>query len=135
MRPRIPLIIIILILGCVCFYNLGSAPLIDQVDEGLYANAARQMIDSGDWVTPRVGPDLFLQAPLKLLVPGFLHSGFGSHTFGCSIAVGNCGLSYGASSLLLGREKRRHPRWVVGHHIVCAVSFGGNGISSHSEDG
>jgi 4-amino-4-deoxy-L-arabinose transferase-like glycosyltransferase len=33
------------------------------VDEGLYASTARRMIDSGDFVTPRFGQDVFLDKP------------------------------------------------------------------------
>src|SRR2546428_7083841 len=62
-RPPIQLVVMIFILWLVCFYHLGTSDLIDRVDEGLYATAARQMIDSGDWVTPHVGPDIFFYKP------------------------------------------------------------------------
>ncbi len=49
----------VVILCFVCFYGLNSVALIDLVDEGIYSSIARQMIDSGDWVTPRYGPTIF----------------------------------------------------------------------------
>jgi 4-amino-4-deoxy-L-arabinose transferase-like glycosyltransferase len=63
--PSIPLILMGFILWFVCFYNLGTLDLIDGIDEGLYASASRQMIDSGDWVTPRMGRqrDAFFDKP------------------------------------------------------------------------
>jgi 4-amino-4-deoxy-L-arabinose transferase-like glycosyltransferase len=63
LRSPIQLIVMSLILAFVCFYNLGTVDLIDRVDEGLYATAARQMVDSGDWVTPRVGSEIFFHKP------------------------------------------------------------------------
>ena len=53
----------ILVLWFVCFYGLNRVALIDLIDEGLYANAARQMIETGDWVTPRLGQGVFLDKP------------------------------------------------------------------------
>lgn len=62
---RFPVSIILMsfILWFVCFFGLNTVALIDLVDEGLYANAARQMIDSGDWVTPRFGPNALMDKP------------------------------------------------------------------------
>lgn len=62
-RLPLPVILSGLILCFVCFYGLNTVALIDLVDEGLYANSARQMIDSGDWITPRVGQEVFLDKP------------------------------------------------------------------------
>lgn len=61
--PKLPVIFPILIIGFICFFNLNRVALIDLIDEGLYANAARQMIESGDWVTPRYGSIIFLDKP------------------------------------------------------------------------
>lgn len=46
-----------------CFYGLNSVELIDLADEGRYATVARQMLESGDWVTPRIGSNTFLEKP------------------------------------------------------------------------
>ncbi|HMF56548.1 MAG TPA: glycosyltransferase family 39 protein [Pyrinomonadaceae bacterium] len=59
----LPAILMTLVLLFVCFYDLNRVELIDLVDEGLHANAARQMVDSGDWITPRFGSILFLDKP------------------------------------------------------------------------
>jgi 4-amino-4-deoxy-L-arabinose transferase-like glycosyltransferase len=45
-----PLVLVIFCLG-LYFFGLGSYPLFD-VDEPRYAEAAREMIESGNWVTP-----------------------------------------------------------------------------------
>lgn len=62
-HPSAPVVPVTLILLFVCFFGLGRMALIDQVDEGLYASTSRRMIDSGDWVTPRFGQDVFLDKP------------------------------------------------------------------------
>ena len=62
-RPQMPLIIMALILWFVCFYGLTKVALIDPVDEGIYATVARQMVDSGDWVTPRYGTNAYFHKP------------------------------------------------------------------------
>ena len=46
------------------FFRLGEAPLMD-VDESMYAQIARNMVETGDWVTPRFkGEPAFLKPPL-----------------------------------------------------------------------
>ncbi|HEX8494063.1 MAG TPA: glycosyltransferase family 39 protein [Pyrinomonadaceae bacterium] len=62
-RSKQPLIVMACVLSLVCFYSLNSVALIDLADEGIYATIARQMIDSGDWVTPRYGPTVFFYKP------------------------------------------------------------------------
>ena len=65
--PRLPFrvhtFLMAVVLCFVCFYGLNSVALIDLADEGIYASVARQMIDSGDWVTPRYGPTIFFYKP------------------------------------------------------------------------
>ncbi|MDW8103418.1 MAG: glycosyltransferase family 39 protein [Armatimonadota bacterium] len=49
-------------LGMGCFFGLSAVGLFD-LDEGLYATAARQMVESRDWLVPRVGTDTFFDKP------------------------------------------------------------------------
>ena len=54
------------------FMGLGEAPLFDE-DEGWYSLCALEMIQTGDWVTPRTGgKPFFQQAAVVLLGPGDL---------------------------------------------------------------
>lgn len=48
--PRLFLPVLILSLS-VSFFRLGAVPLFD-VDEGVFATATREMVQSGDWITP-----------------------------------------------------------------------------------
>lgn len=68
-RSRLPLVqqilptaLPVVAIGLGCFFGLSSAGLFD-LDEGLYATAARQMVESGDWLIPRVGTDAFFDKP------------------------------------------------------------------------
>jgi 4-amino-4-deoxy-L-arabinose transferase-like glycosyltransferase len=53
----------VVLLALVCFVGLNRFALIDLVDEGIYASIARQMLDSGDWITPRYGVTVFFYKP------------------------------------------------------------------------
>ena len=58
-RHHAPLVGMVLLLALVCFVGLNRFALIDLVDEGIYASIARQMLDSGDWITSRYGETIF----------------------------------------------------------------------------
>jgi 4-amino-4-deoxy-L-arabinose transferase-like glycosyltransferase len=61
-RAVLCLLVVGTALGIGCFYGLGAAGLFD-LDEGLYATVARQMVESGDWLVPRVGSVVFFDKP------------------------------------------------------------------------
>ncbi|HEX8234438.1 MAG TPA: glycosyltransferase family 39 protein [Abditibacteriaceae bacterium] len=62
--PKNWLIITIIVLWIGCFHGLNAVGILDR-DEGLYSTASRQMLESGDWVVPRIGPDVrFAKPPL-----------------------------------------------------------------------
>jgi len=46
-----------------CFSGLSKSALLDLVDEGFYSSISRQMLETGDWITPRVGAEAFLGKP------------------------------------------------------------------------
>jgi len=62
LRELLPVGIPLVAIGMGCFFGLSSAGLFD-LDEGLYATAARQMVESGDWLVPRVGTGVFFDKP------------------------------------------------------------------------
>ncbi len=44
-------------------YRLGTPPLLDDPNEGEYAEVAREMVETGDWINPRLNDVLFLNKP------------------------------------------------------------------------
>src|SRR5689334_18791585 len=44
-------------------YGLGAVPLLDDPNEGEYAEVAREMVESGDWINPQLNYVLFLNRP------------------------------------------------------------------------
>ena len=79
---RLPLISLLAVLWLSCFSGLSKSALLDLVDEGFYSSISRQMLESGDWVTPRSGAQVYLEKPplffwaqalfIKLLGPNVL---------------------------------------------------------------
>ncbi|MEN6372536.1 MAG: glycosyltransferase family 39 protein [Armatimonadota bacterium] len=62
-KPRFAhIIFVIAVLWLGCFYGLGAAGVFD-LDEGLYTTVSRQMADSGDWLIPKIGTQVFFDKP------------------------------------------------------------------------
>jgi 4-amino-4-deoxy-L-arabinose transferase-like glycosyltransferase len=71
------LLLLTLVFGALYFFRLGSYPL-SNPDEGRNAEVAREMLASGDWVTPRLnGVNYFEKPPLVYWVTAAFE-----HTFG-----------------------------------------------------
>lgn len=62
LETLLPIALPLVAIGMGCFFGISSAGLFD-LDEGLYATAARQMVESGDWLVPRVGTEAFFDKP------------------------------------------------------------------------
>ncbi|MBN1459609.1 MAG: phosphatase PAP2 family protein [Armatimonadetes bacterium] len=63
-RRALPAVGLVIGAGLVFFAGLGTLPLFGR-DEAFYAEAAREMLHSGDWITPRVnGVEFFEKPPL-----------------------------------------------------------------------
>src|SRR3954469_9039278 len=71
------LLLLLLGFGLLYFFRLGSYPLSDP-DEGRNAEIAREMLASGDWVTPRLnGVNYFEKPPLVYWVTALSEKIFG----------------------------------------------------------
>jgi 4-amino-4-deoxy-L-arabinose transferase-like glycosyltransferase len=68
-RYRLGVLGLLLVCGFAFFWRLGSVPLFD-LDEALYVTCARQMVLTGDIVTPRLNSRL-LTNPAETAVPFF----------------------------------------------------------------
>ena len=86
-------VITILLLGtlsaAVFFFQLGS-PRLDSWDEAIYAQVAKEMVSSGDWITPHWNQQEFFQKPpLLIWLTALLFKVFGISEFTCPGGVGS----------------------------------------------
>jgi hypothetical protein len=62
LKPLLSLLLLLVLAGCLFFAALGSLPLLEP-DEGRNAEAAREMLASGDWMTPHYDTFPYLDKP------------------------------------------------------------------------
>ncbi len=124
---RLPLISLLAVLWLSCFSGLSKSALLDLVDEGFYSSISRQMLESGDWITPRSGAQIYLEKPplfywaqalfIKLLGPSVLAARL------------PLALAVAATSLILWLWMRRRGSelagWLAGiFYVMCPLTIG-----------
>ena len=106
---RRDLLLLALAFGALYFFRLGSHPL-SNPDEGRNAEIAREMLASGDWITPRLnGVNYFEKPPLVYWATALSEKLFGLNEWAVRavpalFALGGVLLTYGAARRLHGRE-------------------------------
>jgi 4-amino-4-deoxy-L-arabinose transferase-like glycosyltransferase len=124
---RLPLISLLAVLWLSCFSGLSKSALLDLVDEGFYSSISRQMLETGDWITPRAGAQIYLEKPplfywaqvifIKLLGPTLLAARLPS------------ALAVAATSLILWFWMRRRGHALAGwlaaiFYALCPLTIG-----------
>ncbi|MDN5865121.1 MAG: glycosyltransferase family 39 protein, partial [Gammaproteobacteria bacterium] len=72
-------LVCLVIFGMIWFWGLGQRPLF-ATDEGRYAEIPREMLVTGDWVTPRLnGLRYFEKPPLQYWMTAAAYAVFGVH--------------------------------------------------------
>jgi 4-amino-4-deoxy-L-arabinose transferase-like glycosyltransferase len=112
-----------LVFGALYFFRLGSYPLSDP-DEGRNAEIAREMLASGDWVTPRLnGVNYFEKPPLVYWVTAVSEKIFGLNEWAVRavpalFAVWGVLLTYSAGRKLFGRDAGLASAVVLGTSLL-----------------
>ncbi|HXQ82403.1 MAG TPA: glycosyltransferase family 39 protein [Opitutaceae bacterium] len=102
------LILLSVVFGALLAWKLGSAPLTNP-DEGRYAEIPREMIASGDWVTPRLdGVPYFEKPPLTYWIVAACEEALGPSEWSVRLApalfaLGGILASYAAVRKIYGR--------------------------------
>jgi len=115
-----------LLFGALYFFCLGRAPL-DNPDEGRYAEIPREMLATGDWVTPRLdGINYFEKPPLVYWAIAASFRVFGpgeraARAIPALFGLGGVLLTYGAARRLYGRPTGLASAVVLGSSALYAA--------------
>ena len=91
-KPGAAAWLLLLFFLAVWFYALGARTLVP-TDEARYAEMAREMVATGDWVTPRLnGIKYFEKPPLQTWMNALTFSTFGLGEWQARLWTGLCGL-------------------------------------------
>lgn len=63
LRRNLDILLLLAVMAIMFFYRLGSYPLFD-LDEPRYAEAAREMLENGNWITPYFNYELRFDKPV-----------------------------------------------------------------------
>ncbi|MBK9991083.1 MAG: glycosyltransferase family 39 protein [Verrucomicrobia bacterium] len=116
------LLLLIVVVGLLLATRLGTMPLANP-DEGRYAEIAREMLVSGDWVTPRLNDVYYFEKPpLVYWATAASMAMFGQNAWAARLpnallALGGVLLTYAATRRMHGRDAG------LAAAIVLATSF------------
>jgi len=103
MRPYIPLLFLLCVSSFLLFFRLGDTPLYSK-DEGRYAEIPREMLASGDWITPRLNYVYYFEKPaLSYWCTAASYALFGENEFAARFPVALMGLLTILAVYLFGR--------------------------------
>ncbi len=117
------LLLLAVLFGALFAWRLGSAPLLNP-DEGRYAEVPREMVASGDWVTPRLnGVPYFEKPPLMYWAVAACETLFGPSEWSVRLAPALFGIvgilaAYAAGRRMFGREAGFWSALVLGTSLL-----------------
>ncbi|MEO6244906.1 MAG: phospholipid carrier-dependent glycosyltransferase, partial [Opitutaceae bacterium] len=119
-------LLLLLVFGALYFFRLGSYPL-SNPDEGRYAEIPREMLATGDWVTPRLnGVNYFEKPPLSYWITAVMEKTFGENEWSVRavpalFAVWGVLLTYAAGRRWRSREAGLCAAVVLGTSLLWFV--------------
>lgn len=85
---HISLIVLLIVAAWALCSHLGQVPLLDDPNEGEYAEVAREMVETGEWISPQLNYVLFLnKPPLTYWLVGASYLAFGINEFAARLPV------------------------------------------------
>lgn len=101
---HVPAVLLLGVILFVSFYRLGSVSLFD-VDEAVFAEATREMVQSGDWITPTYnGVNRYDKPILFYWMMALSYKVFGINEFGARFPSALSGLLLSVSVYLFSRR-------------------------------
>lgn len=92
-RKILPAVILILVSSIVFFVRLGDVGLFD-VDEAVFAEATREMVQTGDWITPHYNGENRYDKPILFYwIMGISYGIFGANEWGARLPSAFAGLA------------------------------------------
>ena len=117
------LVVLLVVALPLLLWGSGATPLRDP-DEGLYATIAREMVERGDWLTPRFNGLPYLEKPpLYYWLTALTYQLFGFSEWGVRLWSGVGALGTVFFTTLLGREAFG-ARVGFAAGLICATSLG-----------
>ncbi|AVA33758.1 MULTISPECIES: glycosyltransferase family 39 protein [Burkholderiaceae] len=101
------------------FATISNRPLYEP-DEGRYAQVPKEMVDSGDWITPRLnGIKFFDKPPLQYWATASAYTVFGpsewtARAWSAMVGLFGVGMAWWAGKALYGRREGMAAAWVLG---------------------
>jgi 4-amino-4-deoxy-L-arabinose transferase-like glycosyltransferase len=120
------LLLLVLVFGVIYGFRLGSYPL-GNPDEGRYSEIPREMLATGDWVTPRLnGVNYFEKPPLVYWLVAISQRAFGpgelaQRAVPALFALAGILLTYAAGRRLYGRDAGLAAAAVLGSCVLFFV--------------
>jgi 4-amino-4-deoxy-L-arabinose transferase-like glycosyltransferase len=111
---------ILALLAVLWFVTLGTRHLLEP-DEGRYAEISREMLTTGDWVTPRLnGLKYFEKPPLQYWATAVAFKVFGYTEFAARLWLGLCGFGGIALAWFTGTRLFGRPAGMLAATILCS---------------
>lgn len=121
---RRPALFLLLLCTLSFFVGLGRSAITD-ADEAYYAEAAREMVETGDWLTPRFNYEDRWQKPVLyywLTAVTYLVFGIGEWSARCWSALAGVGLVFATRSAARSLLRYEDVAWLAG--AIVATSYG-----------
>ena len=118
----LPYVLIAVLCVAGFFFRLGAVPLTG-LDESLYAESAREMLASGDYVVPRFnGEPFFDKPPLLYWLQAASMRAFGVNSFAARLPSACAGIALVAVTMLLGTMLgNRRTGLAAGASLGCCI--------------